>query len=244
MRYIVLMIVLLSAGIASAQTTQPAVQPAAQLPAGFEMRATQAFANSEWKTALPMLEKVLAASPNNPEKQQMIGEYIRVCKKNIADPAAAAKFDPKSVLTNPNDPPTAPGKRYVHPKPVPGQVLEMSIKQLANFDYDSEHGGNIPADVQALSGAKVRLNGFMIPLDQAENITNFALVPSLLSCCFGQPPTLQHTIMVRVPAGHAVDYFPDEIVCEGTLTVQERKDDEFIVSVFELDATSVKPKAP
>jgi hypothetical protein len=37
----------------------------------------------------------------------------------------------------------------------------------------------------------------MIPIDQAENITSFALVPSLFACCFGQPPQVQHTVFAR-----------------------------------------------
>jgi len=87
------------------------------------------------------------------------------------------------------------------------------------------------------------MSGFMIPLDQADNISNFALVPSLFACCFGQAPQIQHQVIVRTPKGKAVPYFPDEIICEGTLKVEEHKDDGYIVSVFELDVNSVKPAA-
>ena len=97
----------------------------------------------------------------------------------------------------------------------------MTIKELGNFRYDEEKGGNIPADVKQLSGSTVRLRGYMIPMDQAEHITQFALVPSLFACCFGQPPQIQHTIVVTCPKGKAVSYCPDEIVVEGQLNVQE-----------------------
>ena len=119
----------------------------------------------------------------------------------------------------------------------------MSIKDLGNFEYDADNGGNIPDDVKHLSGATVKLAGFMIPMDQAENITQFALVPSLFSCCFGQPPQIQHTILVHCPKGKSLSYFPDEIVVAGTLKVDEKKDEGYIVNVFELTATSVKPMA-
>ena len=89
--------------------------------------------------------------------------------------------------------------------------------------------------------ARLRLRGFMIPMDQAENITQFALVPSLFACCFGQPPQIQHTIVVNCPKGKAVSYFPDEIIVEGKLTVEEKKDDGYIVSIFEMETSSVKP---
>ena len=131
--------------------------------------------------------------------------------------------------------------RTAHVPPPPGQVLDIAIKELGNFDYDAEKGGNIPPDVFTLTGSKLRLHGYMIPLDQAENIGEFALVPSLFACCFGQPPQVQHTIVVHLPPGKAISYFPDELQVEGTLTVQEKKDEGFIVSIFDLDATSVKP---
>ena len=77
-------------------------------------------------------------------------------------------------------------------------------------------------------------------MDSAENITQFALVPSLFACCFGQPPSIQHTIVVTCPKGKAVGYTADEIVVEGGLKVQERKDDGYILSLFEMDVSSVK----
>ena len=133
------------------------------------------------------------------------------------------------------------GPRQPIPAPKDGQVTELMIKDLGNFDYDIEKGGNIPADVKRLSGTKFRTRGYMIPLDQAEAITEFALVPSLFACCFGQPPQIQHTLVVHCPKGKAVTYFPDEISVEGILKVEEKKDDGYIVSIFEIDAQSVKP---
>ena len=44
-------------------------------------------------------------------------------------------------------------------------------------------------------------------------------MPSLFACCFGQPPQIQHTIVVQCPEGKAVSYFPDEINVEGTAAV-------------------------
>jgi len=78
-------------------------------------------------------------------------------------------------------------------------------------------------------------------MDQAENITSFALVPSLFACCYGQPPQVQHTIVCETPKGKSVSYYPDEISVEGTLKVQEKRDEGFIVSVFEMNVSSVKP---
>jgi hypothetical protein len=159
---------------------------------------------------------------------------------NISDQVkkAAAKKGPTSQPT------VATGDdRKVHKKPKDGEVYQLRIQELGNFDYDQDKGGNIPKDVKALTGTMVKLTGFMIPLDQADKIRQFVLVPDLFACCFGQPPQVQHSIIVACPEGKAVSYFPDEITVEGKLKVEEKKDDGFIVSIFEIACTSVKPAA-
>jgi hypothetical protein len=229
-----------------AQTTQPT--SAEPTVAALELRAAQAFNKGDFAVALPMLQKLagqLKDQPAQADKLAMVQEQIRVCQKNrpaqVASAAGVTSIgDTSAVAMVP--PAIATGlDRKAHPAPKPGEVLDMTIKELGNFEYDAEHGSPIPDDVKRLSGATIRLHGFMIPMDQAENISKFALVPSLFACCFGQPPQIQHTIVVNCPKGKAVSYFPDEIIVEGKLNVEEKKDDGFVVSLFEIETTSVKP---
>jgi hypothetical protein len=180
-----------------------------------------------------MLRKLEEMTKGQPDLLGPIQEKIRVCEKNLAAPNNAASTTQPSLSAS----------RKPHPAPKDGETLDMPIKELGNFDYDADKGGQIPDDVVALSGHKIRLKGYMIPMDQAANITQFALVPDLFACCFGQPPQIQHTIVANCPKGKAVSYYPDEIVVEGTLKVAEKKDEGFIVSIFEMDVSSVKPAA-
>jgi hypothetical protein len=200
-------------------------------------RANQAFTRGQYAMALPLLQELAGTLIDQPEQLGPVEERIRVAKRAID---AAKQMQPDPTAAFPAAAQTAE-TRTAHVPPAPGQVLDIAIKELGNFDYDAEKGGNIPPDVFQLSGSKLRLHGYMIPLDQAENIGEFALVPSLFACCFGQPPQVQHTIVVHLPPGKAISYFPDELQVEGTLSVQEKKDEGFIVSIFDLDATSVKP---
>jgi hypothetical protein len=230
------------------QPAKPSTQPAAALPeykvpasltgAQLSVQAQLAFNRGEYAKALPMLKKEIAEAAGQSAKVGALEEKVRVCEKALtalkADPTAAG-----AGITGAAPAPTAEARKP-HPAPKAGEVYETTIKDLGNFDYDQEQGGNIPTDVKALSGTTLRLRGFMIPMDQAENITQFALVPSLFACCFGQPPQIQHTIVVNCPKGKAVSYFPDEIVVEGKLKVDEKKDDGYIVSVFEVEVNSVK----
>ncbi|HLL89020.1 MAG TPA: DUF3299 domain-containing protein [Tepidisphaeraceae bacterium] len=206
-----------------------------------ELRALQAFAARDYATALPLLVKLDGQFADQPDRQGQIREMINVCKTEIRqDPKQAARLAGQMPE---EEVPSSPDTRKPHAAPADGQVRPLTIKELGNFEYDPDAGGNIPADVQRLKGSTVRISGYMIPMDQAERITQFALVPSLLSCCFGQPPQVQHTVIVRCPKGKAVGYYPDEVVVEGTLNVEEKKDDGFIISVFDLQASSVKPAA-
>ena len=241
-------------GTPATQPGAPTTRPGAALPevkipndltgAQLATRAQQAFSRGEYATALPMLRRMAAESEDQPAKLASIQERIRVCEKALA--SAKAELEAKSAkgvdpLAGPtNLPETSPEARKPHPAPKTGAVYEVDIQTLGNFDYDQEKGGNVPEDIRKLGGAVVRLKGYMIPMDQAENITQFALVPSLFACCFGQPPQIQHTVVVNCPKGKAVGYTADEIVVEGTLKVQEKKDDGYIISLFEMEVASVK----
>jgi hypothetical protein len=254
----------------AAPTTAPTTAPAAQ--AALETRALEDFSGGQYASALPELQKVAESLKDQPDRLGLIQEDIRVCQKQIAQgngtpalasnspttppsnaqvasassaspPVASTANPPLASSAVPQDGPPTAEQRKPHDPPQPGEIREMAIKELGNFQYDPDKGGNIPPDVLALSGMKVRLHGFMIPMDQASAITEFALVPSLFACCFGQPPQIQHTIVVHVPKGKAVSYYADEIVVEGTLVVQEKKEDGFIVSIFEVNCTSVKAAA-
>ena len=219
---------------AMGQTTQPVSGIGSNIP--LDVRATAAFNEGQYALALPLLQSVLdSATPMDDQRIGSLQEEIRVCKTNIANGVTAAAIPAQQTIA------TSAETRAIHKIPPAGTTLEISIKEMGNFDYDQEKGGNIPADVKALGGTKLRLRGYMIPMDQAENITQFALVPSLFSCCFGQPPQIQHTVVVNCPKGKAVEYCPDEIVVEGNLSVDEKKDDGFIVSIFEIACTSVRP---
>ena len=217
--------------------------------AALEVRASQAVNAKEWATALPLLKKVAEKLKDQPDRLGQIEEQIRVCEKNLAKQAkAGATAKPQPAGSVPSVPLQAPGtniptsaeQRKPHAAAKDGQTTELGIKELGNFDYDQEKGGNIPADVKRLSGATVRLRGFMIPMDQADNITKFALVPDLFACCFGQPPQIQHMVVANCPTGKAVSYSPDEILVEGKLNVEEKKDDGYIISIFEVTVSSVK----
>jgi hypothetical protein len=216
----------------------PTSQPSnATLAGELQLQANEDMGRSDYAAALPLLQKVSEMLADQPDQLGPILEQIRVCRHQMLNAAA------KPVVSTPTQSVAVlvdGGPRHIHPAPAGGDTVEMPIKELGNFDYDATVGGNIPGDVVRLDGCHFKTMGYMIPLDQAESISEFALVPSLFACCFGQPPQIQHTIIVHCPKSKAMSYFPDELVVEGTLHVKEVRDSGFIVSIFQMDASSVR----
>lgn len=213
--------------LASARSAQPATQPVRLTTAELREKALNAFDAGDYATALPLLKDLSVRERNNPEVVAPLLEKIRVCEANVAQTTAPREgFD-------------AP--RVPHAKPQDGSVYELELQKLGNFTYDADKGGDIPDDVKALAGSTVKLTGFMIPIEETDKITKFVLVPDLFACCFGQPPELQHTAIVVCPPGKAVSYFPDKISVQGKLVVDEKREDGFVIAIFEVSASSIRP---
>lgn len=216
--------------LAAPVLAQPALPPppttAASDTADLTESAYAAFDKGDYATALPLLKSLAVRLKDKPDEAGPVLEKIRV-----AEAAIGAAADPSIDKKH----------RKPHDPPKPGETRSLKITQLGNFDYDPDVGTPIPADVKALSGSTVKLRGYMIPLDQAKNISRFALVPDLFACCYGQPPGIEHTIVVRVANGGSVPYNADELYVTGKLTVSEKMEDGFVISLFELEAAGVTP---
>jgi hypothetical protein len=239
MKRIVTAIILVGLGASSRLRADPAAtsQPSnATVVLELELQANEDMGKRDYAAAAVLLQKVETLLADQPDQLGPIMEQLRVCRKQVLNAKSGGTATAQQSVAAAVD----GGPRHIHPLPVTGQTVDMPIKELGNFDYDSTNGGNIPSDVNHMEGCHFKTNGYMIPLDQAESISEFALVPSLFACCFGQPPQIQHTIIVTCPKNKAVSYFPDELVVEGTLHVKEVKDGGFIVSIFQMDASSVK----
>ena len=114
------------APLASAQTTRPAA-----LDPKLEIRASEAFNRGEFATALPMLQQVAAASASDPKKVGALNEQIRVCQKALD---SLKNMPANGIDPNAPDIASAAETRKKHPAPKPGEIAEMTIKELGNFE--------------------------------------------------------------------------------------------------------------
>jgi hypothetical protein len=91
---------------------------------------------------------------------------------------------------------------------------------LAGLDYEN---GVISPGLKEVDGKRVRVPGYMVPLDDsATGVTEFILVPYYGACIHTPPPPPNQMVYVRMDEGKSVDVnLWDPIWIEGELNVAE-----------------------
>jgi hypothetical protein len=120
----------------------------------------------------------------------------------------------------------------------PGSTM-VRWERLKAYDYQPGLAG-MPQDLRALDGKVVTMAGFLLPLYEFEDIHEFALVGNHWSCCFGQPPTLNGVVTVKLPASlPGLPNTAEPIRVVGTFRVKELKESGYVISIFAIDASKV-----
>jgi len=153
-----------------------------------------------------------------------------------ADPAAPTTVP--VVLAKPAPAPLAPDA---------AQPVEFT--KLASYEYvvpdlpntNQVRGSDIadkqiPSEIKALDHKKVSVVGYLMPLrEQDGKSTEFLLMRTQSSCCYGIAPSITELITVKA-AGKGVPTVMDQLVeIEGTLKVGTVREDGYIVGVYQMD---------
>ena len=93
----------------------------------------------------------------------------------------------------------------------------------------------IPDYVRKFDGQYVQMTGFMMPLTQTKDITEFILVPYVFGCCYGAPLAPNHMVLVDMPAGQSTPYLSKSFSVRGTFHCGETRRDGSLVSLYRLD---------
>jgi len=115
----------------------------------------------------------------------------------------------------------------------------LSFEEISSWPYEDGLKG-LPKTVKKLDERKVMMTGFMLPIDQVENIKEFLLVQSLWSCCYGQPPDINGIVRVVMKGKTTTDYQFDPIKIVGDFKVEAAIEDGYCVDIFQLHADSVE----
>jgi len=115
----------------------------------------------------------------------------------------------------------------------------LPFDELTSWPYEDGLKG-MPKRIKDLSGKKVLMTGFMLPIDEVQNIKEFLLVQSLWSCCYGSPPDIHGIVRVVMPKGKTTDYFFDPIKLIGTFKVEATVMDGYCVDIYQLHLESLE----
>lgn len=115
----------------------------------------------------------------------------------------------------------------------------LPFDELSSWPYEDGLKG-MPKRIKDLSGKKVLMTGFMLPIDEVQNIKEFLLVESLWSCCYGQPPDIHGIVRCVMPKGKTTDYFFDPLKLIGTFKVESTVMDGYCVDIYQLHVESLE----
>jgi len=117
-------------------------------------------------------------------------------------------------------------------------LVALSFELLKKWTY-VEGQTPIPDFIRAFDGKSVYMTGYMMPLITVKNIRSFILAPSLFGCCYGQPPAVNHIVLVSMADGKTAKYFEDPIRVSGQFHCGEEKLDGELLSLYRIDADEV-----
>jgi hypothetical protein len=95
----------------------------------------------------------------------------------------------------------------------------------------------IPGAVRALSGRRISVAGFMIPIDfEGNDVRSFMLCRYQQGCCFGHVPQIHEWIFVTTPPERPVRFVLVPVTVYGTLDVGRKFEEGNQAGVYRLVA--------
>ncbi|MCB9890413.1 MAG: DUF3299 domain-containing protein [Planctomycetes bacterium] len=122
---------------------------------------------------------------------------------------------------------------------IPGDVPFIRFDKLDSWPYEDGYKG-MPKDLAKLDGKKVVMAGFMLPIDEVEDIKTFYLVKSLWSCCYGIPPDVNGLVKIHVAAKKGIAYQWDPILVVGTFRLKKVMDEDYTICIWQMDDAQVR----
>ena len=116
----------------------------------------------------------------------------------------------------------------------------LYFNTLESWAYSRESPTPCPQSVMAANGSKVKLTGFMFPLQDADNLTIFALLRSTQTCCYGPRPQYNQYVFVEMAQPVKFERLAP-VVVEGRFFVDPKPDQGYI---YRMEGESVRHAFP
>ncbi|MFQ5504455.1 MAG: DUF3299 domain-containing protein [Planctomycetota bacterium] len=122
---------------------------------------------------------------------------------------------------------------------IKGKTDYLPFERIDSWIYEDGFKG-MPEVIKKLDQKRVVMAGFMLPIDEVEDIKSFYLVKSLWSCCFGTPPDVNGLVRVEVNAKKGVAYHYDPIFVIGKFRLRKDMDEDYVVCIYTIEAEAVR----
>ncbi len=122
----------------------------------------------------------------------------------------------------------------------PDEMLDDSPETTAIMQEYLTAGSNAPV-VDSLNGQRVRLPGYVVPIDfEGTEVTEFLLVPYFGACIHVPPPPANQIVFVKTEESHKLEGMFDAVWVTGTLRT-EAFDNEVGDAGYTLNAIEIEP---
>jgi len=129
---------------------------------------------------------------------------------------------------------TARAEEATGPCEITFDSLRFEIKKGEAFDRKM-----FTPEIEKLVGQRVRIGGYILPGAQARGMEEFILIRDNMATNLGNPP-IEDVIIVKMVAGHAVDFTTKKVSLNGVFEIRELKlPDNTTGAVYHLTAESV-----
>ena len=113
----------------------------------------------------------------------------------------------------------------------------LYFNTLETWAYSKENPAPCPQGVLEANGHKVKLTGFMYPLQEAGEMKIFCLLRSTQTCCYGPRPQYNQYVFVEMPQPVRFERLAP-VVVEGTFRIDPKPDEGYI---YRLEGESIRP---
>lgn len=162
---------------------------------------------------------------------------------------------PKGQPIKPLDPaaakPAAPNTAAPAPAPAESKANELSVgfDKLSAFKYEvpdenpdspfskgKDPDTQIPDSVKEISGKRVSLKGFMLPLKVEQGlVTELLIMRDQSMCCFGTVPKINEWVSVKMTGKGVKPVMDQAITMVGTLKIGAIRENGYLVGIYQMD---------
>lgn len=112
-----------------------------------------------------------------------------------------------------------PGSVFAGAPPAEGKGKEIEWGTLRELDLET---GAVGETLKGLNGEKVRIPGFIVPLeDNQKEVTEFLLVPSPQACVHAPPPPANQMVHVKMATGRKAELSYGPVWLQGRIRISD-----------------------